>query len=407
MASPIQNSYQDQVTPYGRKEIILVVSVIAFALAVRLVFWRGILSNDEFNYLRVAGDMWKGQFHLRDVLYLHGTRPLVFMPAVWMFALFGVSDAAAVAWPVLASLLTVLTIYAIARRLYGKETAAYAALLACISPLMVKESTRMLPGAIMNFIIALSALCFIASEQTSKRRSLWLLASGVVFGLMPLAGEVGLVFGCFFPLALLLWRRHAVPSYWPVAAGFAAVTALILLYYWRETGNPMFKAAISRFILENEVQPPRPIYYVRYLLQPLASHGGVFFLSGLAAVVSLFERRRETWLLAAWFIVTVLFIEAGSSSVTAYRPLYKSLRYLSVASVPGVLLAGEAISWLRARAGRATAMTQRPATGAGAAAAVLLVLFAACWLTLRLNSRAVDERRSQLHAIRDLVRSHE
>lgn len=328
-----------------RRDVAALAVLLLVALVLRLAFFRGIVSVDDFNYLRHAAEVWRGRFDISQALYLHATRPLMFVPVAWMFAIFGVSETSAIAWPLAASLAALPFVYGIAARLYGREYGVVAGLMATVLPLMVAESTRLLPGGVTNLIVAASVLFYVIAEQGARRRRAWLLAAGVTFGAMQLAGELGLVCGLFFPLALVLWRRHSLWSYWPLAAGFAAVIALTMAYYAMTTGDAFFKRAISQTILSTQFEPLDPAYYLRILIHPLLGHGGIFYLAGIAAFI---DRRRETLLLAAWFIATWLFIEYGSSSLDTYRPLYKSVRYLSVVSVPGALLAGVALIRLRA-----------------------------------------------------------
>ena len=152
------------------------------------------------------------------------------MPVSWLYGVFGASEAAAVAWPLAASLVSIALVYAIGRSMFGKECGAYAAAVAAFLPLTVEESTRVLPGAIMNLIIAVSVYAFLASERAGRRRGVWLFVSGAVYGAMPLTGELGLLFGCFYPLAAVIVGRHRFWSYWPVAAGF-----LVAAWGWRSS----------------------------------------------------------------------------------------------------------------------------------------------------------------------------
>jgi len=393
------------IDPLDKRDAAILLALVAVALLIRLAFFRGLATVDDFNYLRHAAELWRGQFSLEDVLYLHGTRALVFVPVSWLFGVFGPSETAAALWPLAASLATIALVYLIARAMFGRECAVYAAFAAAILPLMVEESTRILPGSIMNAIIALSVYAFLASEGPLRRRAAWLFISGAAYGAMPLTGELGLLFGVFYPLAIVIFGRHRFWSYWPVMAGFVAVAGCTVLYQWFATGDPFFKAAISKTILETEVPPLRPFFYVEMLVRPFVAHGGVLYLAGVGAVAAACSRDRRALALSAWFVATWLLIEYVSSSLTEYRPLYKYVRYASILSVPGVLLSGFGLVWLRRWVDRAARYEWRFVPGGVSVALVLVILAATSLHTLRLRGVRVALMHSQLDTLRERVRA--
>lgn len=389
--------------PIHRQDILWLVAILIFALAIRLFFYRGIIAVDDFNYLRHAAEVWKGRFELESILYWHGTRPLVFVPISWCFALFGVSEASATAWPLVVSLFTVALIFAIGRSLYGRESAVYAAIMAALMPILVNESTRVLPGVIINFVIALSVYCFIHSEHVLKGRWLWLLFSGLLFGAMPWAGRLGLVFGCFFPLAVLLLGRYSFLSYWPVAIGFLVMLFLNVLHQWLASGDPLFSNAIAQKILVSETVQPRNLYYLKLMIRPMYTHGSIFYLAAAGGVLAIFSKRRELIFMTAWFAAMWLIIEFGSSSIREYRPLFKEVRFMSLLAIPGVLLAGRTLVELRlAVSGKGTRVTHT-AKGAVVAATVLVLIFSSSVVGLERSGRWMAERRAALNDVRNHI----
>jgi 4-amino-4-deoxy-L-arabinose transferase-like glycosyltransferase len=389
------------------REISFLAAAVVLALLLRLVFFRGALSIDDFNYLRHAAELWKGRFELSQVLYLHGTRGLVFVPISWLFGLLGPSEAAAVVWPLIASIATMGFVYSIGRMLLGREGAVYAAILSVFLPMFVDEATRILPGAIMNLVIAVCVYTFLLSERAVNGRRWWLLASGIVYGAMPLTGELGLLSGCFYPLAVLFFGRHRFWSYWPVAAGFVVMIAVGVFYQWLETGDPMFKVAISRNILQTEVHSIRPFYYLELLVRPFAAHGGVLYLAGAGALFAARRHDRRALFLVAWFVATWLLIEYISSSLTEYRPLYKYARYASILAIPGVLLSGFGLTAIRGWIGDWGKHRGRRYWGGAAVALLLVVFFATSMHTLTSTGAWARERRAQLDHVSEYVRSAE
>jgi len=387
------------------RDVLWIALAVVVAAAVRFAFYGGMSSPDELNTLRNGAQWWTGRFELKDALFIHDTRPMMFVPVGWSFAAFGVSEATALLWPFVASLVVVFLVFLIARRLFGRATAVYAVLCAAFFPLLVFEATRLLPGVVMNVLIALCALFFVVSEETERRRRVWLAASGAAYGAIQTAGELGIVLGLLFVAAVIVWRKHGLWSYWPAVAGFGAVTAVFLLYQWAETGNPLFKWDLSRYVYAQlkAVSPHQPLYYTKLMLAPFAGGGGVFYLAGVGGLAALLGKRRDALFLALWMALTWAYLDFGSLSLTEYRPLSKEVRYFSVVSVPAVILAGYAIAWLRGAAG---ARFGKRAGGAAVAALCTLVALVSI-RTLHVERAPLRAQQAKIRIVRDQVRRYQ
>jgi hypothetical protein len=391
-----------------RRDLALIVMGVLLAAGVRLVFSGGIFSPDEMNYLRDAALWWTGRFELKNALFLHDTRPLMFVPVAWSFAGLGVSEAAALLWPFLASLAVVVLVYLTARRLFGRETASYSILCAVFFPLLVQEATRLLPGVVMNLLIAVCALCFVISEQAEKQRWMWLTASGMAYAAIQAAGELGVVLVCFFLAAVISWRRYSLWTYWPAVAGFAAVAGLSAVYFWVETGDPLFKLGLSKTVMAQvkAVSPHQPLYYTKVILAPLSGNGGVFYLAGIGCVAGLLAKRREALFVSLWIAVTWALLEFGSVSLSEYRQLSKEVRYFSVVSVPFVILAGYGVARIRHIVGRRRSGGDRAVSSGAVVAVFILVAIVSVW-TLKTQRNGMGEQRANLRTMREDVRRYE
>lgn len=394
--------------PLVRRDLLFIAVAVAAAAVIRAVFSHGIFSPDEMNTLRNAAAWWTGRFELENALFLHDTRPLMFVPVAWSFGALGVSETTAVLWPFLASLGVVVCVYLTASRLFGRETAAYAALCAVFFPLLVREGSRLLPGAVMNLLTGLCVLFYVVSETAEKRRGMWLAFSGAAYGTMQVAGELGIVLGLFFVAAVLVWRRFGLWSYWPAVAGVLGVTAVVGLYHWLETGNPLFKLDLSKQVYAQvrSVAPHQPLFYSKLILKPLAGGGGVFYVAAIGGAAALFGKRREALLFAVWVALTWLLLEFGSVSLTDYQQLTKEVRYFSVVSLPTVIMAGYGMAWIRRFAGRFHVPSGRGLSAGVVAVVALLVAGTSAW-TLQSQKDRLTSQRTNLHRLRDHVRHYE
>lgn len=325
----------------------ILILILLAALAIRLIFFTGVFAVDDFNYLRNAAMLWKGNFHLEQISYWHGTRFLVFMPISLFFALSGVSEFTAVLWPLIASICVIILIFKIGKILHGREAGLYSAMLACFLPVMVNGSTWVTPGPVIQLIMTVSVLLFLEAENSTTRRGLLFFCSGAVFAMFPFAGNIAVLSSAFFVLSFLFYKRGRLSGYLGFLSGAALIILAELLFYHFAAGDPFMLLKISGKILSREATEFQPLFYLRSLTVPLYSQGGIFYLFLLALTAAVILRKRELILVCSWFVFTWLLMEFGSSSLTEYRPLFKQARYLSVLAPPAVLCGGMALAEIR------------------------------------------------------------
>jgi hypothetical protein len=110
--------------------------------------------------------------------------------------------------------------------------------------------------------------------------------------------------------------------------------------------------------------------------------------------------------MALWIVITWAVLEFGSVSLSDYRQLSKDVRYLSVVSVPTVILAGWGIAWIRqAVKRRYPERDLAPSVGAVALGSVLVAAMS-LW-TLQLEKERIRPEREVLRKIREQVRRYE
>ena len=382
-------------------------TILIIALAIRALFFSGVFATDDFNYLRHAAQIWKGHFDLESIQFYHGTRFLIFVPISFFFALFGVSEITAVLWPLTASLCTIALIFRIGCILHSREAGLYAALLAAALPIMVKEATWIVPGTIIGLVSAVSILLFIQASEASKKRWPRFFLSGAVFALMPYAGQLGFALAVFFPLAFLFYKRRPILSYWPFIAGIAAVLSAGALFQWLQTGNPLAGMTVTQNILSTEIHPFRPFYYIKLLVRPIYSQGGLIYLVLIGIITAFFSRKRGIILAASWFVTTWLVIEFASSSLAEYRPLFKMGRYIIVLTIPAVLLSGMGIAELHGLASRIKPVWRFSLGGSLIPALVLAAFFGSSIYYLQKFGLRKREQREKIRIVGEYVRKWE
>jgi len=83
--------------------------ILVLAFAIRCINYVGPVRGDDFRYLALAFDSQFGQINME--VWSAADRVAFYMPISWMYRLFGANEWTSVAFPLLASLLTVYLIY--------------------------------------------------------------------------------------------------------------------------------------------------------------------------------------------------------------------------------------------------------------------------------------------------------
>lgn len=216
---------------------LLVLLVVAGAL--RTLFFIGILGSDDTAYAFNAIAIRNGSFVLADDMT--SMRLGLNAAAAASFGLVGVSEWGVALPAFLASLLTLVVVYAIAMIVAGRWAAIGAAVFYTLAPLNILNSSSLLPEVPMALFTALSVLLFLLGERAASVRMAILayLASGVVLGMAYLFKEpAALLIPAFAVAGALAWYRgdrRASLCLLPVA-GFAAVFFVETLVYLHTSG---------------------------------------------------------------------------------------------------------------------------------------------------------------------------
>lgn len=318
-----------------RADLLVVVGLVIALAAVQWLLRESPRPDDPMNYFRFAG-VFSGLDHTASVLPI-GHQPLrlgVLVPVAAAQWTFGYSEAAYMAVPVVALAGFGVATYALARHSLGRVGALAAVGLACLTPLVLEESSHPLPDLPMAmwFTAAVALLLGTARWSLSTRRQdAVAAAAGLALGLAWITKEnVALLAPAV--LAALLLLRLTRRQLLLVATGAAAVVAVELVSLTALVGDPLARVGV--------------------LLDRAASDGEA--LAGAAA-----SKAQRT-------------AEVQGTFARAVAVLPRMLLRTGGAPVPGMavmLLApvGAAIAWRRRR---------------DAAMAVVLVWIVGFWLTM-------------------------
>jgi 4-amino-4-deoxy-L-arabinose transferase-like glycosyltransferase len=367
-------------------------AVLVVWLVARVVFFNGYYTEDAPGYVGDAIAIALGEYGARN--HVNGLNVGTYAPVAIPLVLLGKTDLALSVWPLLCSLLGVLSMAGIAALLFGRGFAAIAALLYATYPGDVFFSTVVMPDAIQSGWLSLSLflVTFACTRSTANRHSgRIIVAAGVAMGVCHLirANGVLLLPIGFFGIAAL--SVTTARESWRLAftraalflAGWAAVFVLEGVVYLVSVGDFLFRVHVvdrhygqSTSIAQWGLNT-HPLTIPFSAFAPLtwwkfgvwwdfnpeqAYHGLLFTFAVLASVAALLSLRRVHGAHRArlvrgfafavvWLAWPLLYHQFGSQSLTQFIPIHRLSRHL-VVYAPGAiaaLAAGCAVLWSAAR----------------------------------------------------------
>ena len=356
--------------PIGDQEprawIPIAATLFLLALAIRLVCYTGLIGSDDLWYAAFARRIAEGSYQL--VPHHFDIRYGLLLPTAATFRIFGVHEWTMVVVPLVASSLAVAFTALIALRLAGPVAAWSAGVLMATLPVDVRYASVLVPEPVLQAVVLGGAILFLAAER--RRSDLLAAASGVLLAMGYLTKETGaFVAVAFFAYALL--RRH-----WRLAGAFAIGVALVLtteaLWYWSQSGDPLFRFhALGTHNESDGAAGANGMLFWRlfkaypHLMLIPNSNFALHSLVGLILAAGALVRPRlpdKVLFLVLWALVPFLYLNFGSTSTDRYWVIPAGARYIVLLYPPIFILAGITL---------ARSMTVKWRTVATAAVAVI------------------------------------
>ncbi|HEY7314380.1 MAG TPA: glycosyltransferase family 39 protein [Gemmataceae bacterium] len=302
---------------------------------------------DEGNNAECAQEMYEsGNFIVPTFNYkLRVDKPvLLYWLQMAAYRVCGINEFAARLPSALASLLALLVVYELGRRLFENSAALLAGLVLATSIAFCGAAHFANPDALLNLFTLLTLWCF---WNHHTRRGWWLLGASVASGLGMLAkGPVALVLPLTATLLFLLWRRELrrLLDLRILTASLLFVLIAAPWYVW--VGVETKGEWLHGFFVKHNVERS---------LGVMENHGGPFFYYGLVLItglmpwsvflgptvwkaVSAVRRRVETepdsgkQFLLCWVAVWLLFFTVVRTKLPNYiLPVYPAMALLTAA----------------------------------------------------------------------------
>lgn len=324
--------------------------LLLLATAIRLsLFFGGIRGSDAYAYAQHAINIAMGQYDPTTEFLYYGFRFTVLLPTALAYILFGVHDWSSALFPLLASLGTLWLVVWLGARWFDQRTGLLAGLLYTVFPLDLPSATLLGPSSFLPFLSA-AALASCLRPGEAGGRAPWYLLSGLCVGLAIQARETGGLL--VMPLVAIVAQRGlrrlmtALPL---MGAGCAAPLLVEALYYWPATGDPLYRSTVIQKLSEPLTAGPDPDAMISWSYYPRAMFGldlggfawfGFFVYLAVCGIGIALVRREFHRIvsLLLWALPIFAYLQFGSMSVTRYIPILKGYNYMSLISVPIVLL---------------------------------------------------------------------
>lgn len=320
------------------------VVVAAVAIAVRVWAFGGVtfgIGYDDGRYVTVAQNLANG-FLPDGPGEWFGTRVVFLWPIAATFRLFGASDYAAVAWPLVGSLVGVAAAGLIGRELGGARVGLVSAALTASAPLEVLFATRVRPDSWMPALFAIAVWCALKARRSGGGVMAWSVAAGVALGMSWSVRESAPVLAPV--LAVALWRcgRRALAA---AAVGALAVPLLVGVAFALVGGRfsqPLTSTA-GTAVWRNPItawgaNPSYSWLLWRDAFDPDALFFLVLPLLVVVAAILVARRQGAALIPAIWLAWAAFYLEFGTLVNVA-----KPTRYLTLCSIPFAVLVALAL----------------------------------------------------------------
>ncbi len=312
---------------------------------------------DETPHL--LGGLFLSQGRFGDYLALTRYPPLLDVITAGFFKVFGASVFAGRLVSVTFGLLTLVVLFKLASRAYGRRVAFVSCLImATMSGFLWLSRVTLLEMA-LEFFFVTAIMLFVDWWHTGKDRTI--LLSGVALGLVFLTKYQGLVAGLVIlaSLPFMLYRSENKPKtsrFWLLiaATAFIIVPVIAFTYFSGSLGQWLhFLWGSDASTNVYSARFPQPIFYLIEITQPLDFVHPISILVLILGLhgLAFFAWRRKTMdkLFLVWFVlIYVFFTLIGTKSWRYIMPLAPVIA-ISAASFVMFLYGKLEISWKSVR----------------------------------------------------------
>ena len=323
----------------------LLLTIVLFGLALRLIFFSGMGSSDSLAYSKAANEIDKG-IDPNSTLTLTTRIGLIYATTL-SYNLFGIDDFSSVLFVLITSIGSIILVFYFGKLFFNEKIGLMASFLLSFFPLDVVYSTKLVSDIPSAFFMSLGVYFFLYNEKNQKLKyGIGYILSGLFIGIGYMIRESVLLIGLFF-LIYVLYKKKIKKEYFLVALGFLIILAIEWMIFYNLTGDPFFRSTASqKYLLESHdirnhfgrLDFPTGLFHYPHIILTTNLISYFYVSIFIAMIYCLIYRKKETLIIQMWFISLLLYLSFGSSSLASYAPFRAVDRYLTIITIPGILL---------------------------------------------------------------------
>ena len=318
------------------------IGILLIALALRLLFFRGMMGSDDAIYferaLQIAGGEWSSADYNGALRYGFN------IPAGLFIYIFGANIFAANLFSLMCSLGEIALIGCFARRYWGPRVGLMAALILASMPLHVSAATTIHADPIAAFFITASFICFWRATETGS--ALGFFMTGLLIGFVFWVKELIIIYAVVFLIYALIERRFDWKWSYVIAGGLVMLFGHLALI-WAIAGDPFHSFKIYLMQIDRDFigggKETEALYYFYYLFFDLRHNSVVPYLA-LAGIIGIlaqkqFRENASNRFLATWLIGLLAVFSFTPISLDPFQLITKQSNYLNLYFAPLALVA--------------------------------------------------------------------
>jgi len=376
----------------------LLIGILLAGLSIRLLLFCGDGLGDDSNYFSAFKNIYDGKF--LNSQYYH--RFSYWIPQVLIWKFLGINEFTFLLPILLSSLGCICLVYCIGKELFGTAVGLIGASLMAVHPFEVLNATLFSTDVNLSLYMLCCVYFFLLAQRSYRHVYFFLSALFLLFSF------VNKPFGIFIvlvlPVLILIKERRLrdMLRYWPMALWSVALFTVLLLGFWKLTGDPL---EIINIYYTREPFHSAPIDRYQLSIYPkqmfLKSEFGERFhgFHFYAVVLCLFFVRRTDWPkifgVLLWFMLIFSCHEFLPQKIEAGQWLtaQRIFRYFVIVVPPSVI-------WLAYFWGKWHRLSPRTFFVAFLAYLSLSVFW--CWDSTRYSRIAFGEVREALVHLKGL-----
>ena len=357
-------------------EALILSLIMLVGLLLRLACFAGISPNDDEQYDWLAHQMAHGEFRVGEYQGppVWSLRLGLVIPVAAAFRIAGTTEIAALFFPFLYSMISILIAFFAGRAMLGQSAGLLAGAIQAVIPLDVRMASWLLPDAMAACWanVGVMLLWYSSNQAVRSTKCGFAACSGLAFGVSWLCKES--IFYLFpFVSVFLLWLVIRTKGNLIVlvasAGAFFAIFLSEAIFYYLDQNDFLFRLheternyemTKSWFFTEGSELGWKPGGYWVALVRRLFLDGprSILFNEnfGLATTIAVLAvpymvicKLPNHRFLVTWFLSLVVMFNFGSSSLKVYQPIVLFDRYLYPVLLPAILLTSGFVAFLFSR----------------------------------------------------------